>query len=326
VQLASRRATDLVRRILTFSRQEEQSRQPMHLAMVVQEAVNLLRASLPSSIDIDTMLDAPPYCVLADATQIHQIVMNLGTNAWHAMEKFGGILEITLGTFDLDADGATRRLDVPAGRYTMLSVRDTGAGMDRATQERIFEPFFTTKEPGKGTGLGLATVHGIMKTHEGAISVYSQPGEGTTFHLYFPAAAQDVLVRAHDATTPPRGRGERILFVDDEAPLAAWGKDVLERLGYHVTSHTNVFEAMDEVRGHPARFDLVVTDLTMPGMSGVSFARTLLETRADMPIILATGYRGALTEDSVRGAGIRAVLLKPHTVQTLSDAVQRALA
>jgi PAS domain S-box-containing protein len=326
VELATHRATDLVSRILTFSRPQEQSLQSIQLGAVVKEAVKLLRASLPASIDIRTTLDANAYPVLADATQIHQIVMNLGTNAWHAMEDAGGVLEVALGTFDVDADLAKRRLDLQAGRYTMLSVRDTGAGMDRATQERIFEPFFTTKPPGKGTGLGLATVHGIMKNHHGAISVYSQTGEGTTFHVYFPAADPAICETEHRVTPSPRGCGQHILFVDDEAPLAEWGKDVLERLGYQVTTQTDVFDAIAEVRDHPRRFDLVVTDLTMPGMSGMAFAQTLLDARADTRIILTTGYSGALTEESVHRAGIRELLLKPHTVQTLGDAVHRALA
>jgi PAS domain S-box-containing protein len=326
VELATHRATDLVRRILMFSRPQEQSLHPMQLAPVVEEAVKLLRASLPASIDIQTTFDANASFVLADATQIHQIVMNLGTNAFHALAGAGGVLDITLGTFEADADFAKRHLDLPAGRYTRLSVRDTGAGMDRATQDRIFEPFFTTKPPGKGTGLGLATVHGIMKSHGGAISVYSQPAKGTTFHLYFPAAEASACQTESRAKVSPRGCGQHILFVDDEAPLAEWGKDVLERLGYQVTSRTDVFDAIDEVRDHPARFDLVITDLTMPGMNGISFARTLLDARADMRIILTTGYSGTLTEDSIHQAGIRELLLKPHTIQALGDAVHRALA
>jgi PAS domain S-box-containing protein len=326
VSRASKRATDLVRQILSFSRQDEQERQPIQLRPVIKEALKLLRASLPASIEVRSDLDPAAPTVLADATQIHQIVMNLGTNAWHAMlERPAGVLGVRLVVCDVDAEFAKLHPELRVGRYVRLSVSDNGHGMDADTLCHIFEPFFTTKAPGKGTGLGLAVVHGIMKSHDGALTVYSQPGEGTTFHLYFPALENASSETESQVRPVPRGQGERILFVDDETPLARWGKETLERLGYHVTPHTNVLEAIAAVREQPGNFDLVVTDLTMPVMNGLNLSRRLLEIRPDLPIILTTGYSASLTEESVRKLGIRELLFKPNSAQTLGEAIYRIL-
>jgi len=325
ISRASKRATDLVRQILSFSRQDEQERQAIQLRPVIKEALKLLRATLPASIEIHSDLDPAAPAVLADATQIHQIMMNLGTNAWHAMLERPGTLRVKLVTCDVDVDFAKLHPELRVGPYVRMSVSDTGHGMDSATLGRIFEPFFTTKAPGKGTGLGLAMVHGIMKGHDGAITVYSQPGEGTTFHLYFPALQSASTETESQARRIPRGHGEHVLFVDDEAPLARWGRETLERLGYRVTTHTNVLEAIAAVREQPARFDLVVTDLTMPVMNGLNLARRLLEIRPDLPIVLTTGYSASLTEESVRKLGLRELLFKPNTAQTLGEAIDRVL-
>ncbi|HXT40925.1 MAG TPA: ATP-binding protein, partial [Candidatus Angelobacter sp.] len=326
VSRASKRATDLVRQILSFSRQDEQERQPVQLRPIIKEALKLLRATLPSSIEIRSDLDPAAPTVLADPTQIHQIMMNLGTNAWHAMLERPGTLHAKLVACDVDADFAKLHAELRVGSYVRLSVSDTGHGMDSATLGRIFEPFFTTKAPGKGTGLGLAMVHGIMKGHDGAITVYSQPGEGTTFHLYFPALQSASADTESLARPIPRGHGEHVLFVDDEAPLARWGRETLERLGYRVTTHTNALEAIAAVRGEPGQFDLVVTDLTMPVMNGLNLGRRLLEIRSGLPIVLTTGYSATLTEESVRKLGIRELLFKPNTAQTLGEAIDRVLA
>lgn len=322
---AGNRAKELVRQILAFSRHEEHERKPIQLQSVLDEALKLLRATLPSTIEIRRQIDpqAPP--ILGDPTQIHQVMMNLGTNASHAMNERGGILEVSLATFDVDSDFAQTHADLRAGRYLRLMISDTGLGMDRDTLERVFEPFFTTKPPGAGTGLGLAVVHGVVKRHDGAISVYSEPGKGTTFNLYFPVHEIEIPMAVVESTSIPRGNGERILFVDDEAPLATLGKSMLERLGYRVTVQTSSLEALATFNAQSDQFDLVITDQTMPSLSGADLARLLLEIRPELPVILATGYSTTINPERAKAIGIRELLLKPNTTQTLGEAIRRAL-
>jgi CheY-like chemotaxis protein len=284
-----------------------------------------MRVSLPSTIEIRADIDSETPSVLADATQIHQIIMNLATNAAHAMSARPGQLGIKLSTVDADADFARAHPDLRVGRYVSLAVTDTGCGMDRATLQRIFEPFFTTKAPGEGTGLGLSVVHGIMKTHEGAITVYSEPGAGTTFRLYFPAYKGSATEMARQPAAVPEGRGQRILFVDDEAPLSLLGKRMLERAGYSVTAHTSSLEALAAFRDDPGRYDLVITDLTMPNLAGDDLARELFKLRPALPIILTSGFGGPMTSAKTQSLGIRELLLKPATAQSLAEAAHRAL-
>jgi nitrogen-specific signal transduction histidine kinase/ActR/RegA family two-component response regulator len=326
VATAAARAGSLVTQILTFSRQEEVRREPMRLAPVIEEAVRFLRATIPSSIAIDCQLAAAAPAVLADATQIHQVVMNLGTNAWHAMRVGRGRLDVRLEACELDCDLGGLASKLRPGRYARLSVRDTGTGMDQATIDRVFEPFFTTKPVGEGTGLGLAVVHGIVEAHEGAITVQSRPGHGTVFSLYFPEHAAAAADLAGDDTPPARGSGERILYVDDETPLVRLGKRLLERLGYVVDAHASVEEALALVRADPALFDVVVTDQTMPGMTGMEFARQIGRLRADLPVILMTGYASRVTNEELRDAGILEVVAKPSALPEIGAAVRRCLA
>jgi PAS domain S-box-containing protein len=321
---ASQRAKELILQILTFSRQQEQGRKSTRLQSVVVEALKLLRASLPSTVDIRADIAADAPSVLANDTQVQQVLMNLATNAAHAMGGRGE-LKVRLMTLDVDAEYARTQVDLRAGRHVVLSVSDTGCGMDRETQQHIFEPFFTTKGPGEGTGLGLAMVHGIVKSHEGSISVYSEPGQGTTFQIYFPAVATEPRGAAPRDDAIPRGNGERILLVDDEPALAAVGKLMLDRAGYQVVAHTRSTDALEAFRAHPDDFDLVVTDLTMPEMNGIDLAREILNVRADTPIILATGFGGAMTQAKVQALGIRELLFKPATARSLTDAIQRVL-
>jgi len=326
VYQAGTRAISLVRQILTFSRPDEaQERKPVELGAIVAEPLKLLRATIPSTIEFEVSLPADLPAVLADSTQIHQIVMNLCTNAAHAMMDRPGRLGVRLEHFTVDAMLAGANPGLHPGPYVRLSISDTGHGMSEATKARIFEPFFTTKAPGEGTGLGLAVVHGIMQSHGGTITVYSQQGEGTVFHLYFPVTAGEGQAAAAVATAAPTGHGERILFVDDEKPLALLGQNMLEELDYRVESTTNVNEALEMVLARPMDFDLVITDLTMPKMTGTDFAQSLLEIRPNLPIILTTGYSANLTNERVRAMGIRELLLKPLTVQLLGEAVHRAL-
>jgi len=324
ISQATRRATDLVNQILTFSRQNKQDREPLKLSRVVQEALKLLRASVPATIRMETDLKETPT-VLANATAIHQVMMNLGANAWHAMRGRPGTLKVEMNVIEADVDFASAHPGLHPGRYVCLSVSDNGHGMDSATTERIFDPFFTTKAVGEGTGLGLAVVLGIMQSHDGTITVYSKPAEGTTFRLYFPVFETEAAPAESAAQPIPRGKGEHILFVDDEAALARVARSVLQRLGYTVTVMTNAVEAVAAVRDEPDKFNLVVTDLTMPGMDGLKLGSQLLQIRPNLPMILTTGYSGMMTNESVWELGFRELLVKPTMARALGEAVHRAL-
>ena len=324
ISQAAKRASDLVNQILTFSRQNKQEREPLKLNHIVLEALKFLRASVPATIRIQTELTQTPT-VLANATAVHQVIMNLGTNAWHAMRDKPGTLKVEMGVIEADVDFATAHPGLHPGHYVRLAISDTGHGMDAATVERIFDPFFTTKAVGEGTGLGLAVVLGIMQSHDGAVTVYSEPGFGTTFHLYFPVFETDVAPVENGAQPVPPGRGEHILFVDDETALVNVGKRMLERLGYTVTTKTNALEAIAAVRDQPEAFQLVVTDLTMPNMDGLKLGAQLLQIQPRLSMILTTGYSGLLTEESVREMGFRGLLVKPTTARALGEAVDRAL-
>jgi PAS domain S-box-containing protein len=326
VMTGSRRAAELVRQILTFSRQHEQERKPIQLRQIVAEAVNLLRATVPATIEFDFRYSRDLPAVLADVTQVHQVVMNLGTNAWHAMREKPGRLQIVLERFHVDEHLAELHAGLRRGDYVRLSVSDTGHGMNRATIERIFEPFFTTKAPGEGTGLGLSVVHGIMEAHEGAVTVYSEPGEGTIFRLYFPPVASDSAEPAAKAPDIPRGHGERILYVDDEQPLADMGKRVLDRLGYVVKAFTSPVEALAALKAHPDQFDLAITDLAMPAMSGIDLAQEILAAQPALPVILMTGFSANHTPASTRALGIREMLIKPLSAHTLGATIASVLA
>jgi PAS domain S-box-containing protein len=326
IAAASARAADLVKRILTFSRRQDTQRRPVRLQAIVEEALTLLRASLPAVIDLRTRFvpDAPE--VLADPTQVHQVVMNLGTNAAHAMGRAAGCLEVALDTVLVEAATPGRPPDLADGRYVVLSVSDTGCGMDAATQERIFEPFFTTKPAGEGTGLGLSVVHGIMKSHEGAIAVDSRPGAGTTFRLYFPAAAAGAPPTA--VAPPPaevRGHGEHVVYVDDEEAVVYMAGRILERLGYRVSGFTDARQALDAFRMLPDAVDAVVTDLAMPGLSGLELAHEIRRLRPDVPVVLTSGYVRAEDVPMLRELPLTDFVLKPDTVTALGPTLHRLL-
>ncbi len=325
VKAASRRASDLVRQILTFSRRQAPERKPVKLSAVVREALKLLRSTLPRTIEIVEQIDDLAPVVLADATQIHQVLMNLCTNAAHAMQDRPGRLAVTLATCEVRAGERAAPASVAPGRHARLTVADTGRGMDAATLSRIFEPFFTTKEPGHGTGLGLAVVHGIVEEHDGVITVRSAPGAGTTFDIYFPEFCALDLDAAPAETPLPRGTGQRVLFVDDEEAIARAVVDLLGRLGYRVTMHTDPRAAWSAFDRAPTEFDLVVTDLTMPHWTGLELARRLLARRPDVPIVLSTGHGGAWTPESVRMLGLRSMIGKPLTVTSLAREIHAIL-
>jgi len=324
VLAASRRARDLVRQILAFSRRQEQQREPMQLHQVVREALDLMRASVPASVEFRSNVAVVPS-VLADASEMHQVVMNLCTNAWHALPGGAGVIQVELAEAEVGEALARLQPDLRPGRYVRLTVADNGCGMDEATRARIFEPFFTTKPVGEGTGLGLAVVHGIVKSHDGGIVVSSHLGRGTTFALYFPVFEAEVVEPPAVPQPVPRGHGEHILFVDDEAPLARMGRAALKRLGYRVTAATSPMEALAIFSADPAQFDLVITDLNMPGINGTELARRLAALRPDLRLVLTTGYSAVVTRDSVFAHGFRELLPKPYDLRSLGETTHRAL-
>lgn len=326
VLTGSARAATLVRQILTFSRQQEHQRRPIQLRHIVTEALNLLRATIPATIRFEYSFERDLPLVLADPTQVHQVVMNLATNAWHAMKERPGRLGIKVEPVGVDRLLVEQHPGLRLGQYVRLSVSDTGHGMDRATLARIFEPFFTTKKPGEGTGLGLAVVHGVMQSHEGVVSAYSQPGEGTMFRAYFPVARGESSDLPLEGLSVPTGRGERILYVDDEQSLASMSARVLERLGYLVEAYSDPRDALAAARDNPGRYDLVITDLAMPVMTGTQLAQELLSAQPGLPVILITGFSANHTLAGVQALGICDLVTKPFSVQAIGAAVTRVLA
>ena len=319
------RGRDLVRQILAFSRQTDHEKEPLKIAPVVKEALGLVRASLPSTIDIRTKLQGTLGFVLADRTQIQQIVLNLCTNAAHAMRQTGGAISIILDGFSFSSPEDAPDSTMSPGLYARLSVEDTGEGMSSETMEHIFDPFFTTKLPGEGTGLGLSVVHGIVASHGGKIVVSSQEGEGSVFTVYLPKLIQERATEPGDGDESiPRGH-ERILFVDDEEEIAAMGHDMLADLGYRVTSKTGAREALALFRLDPSRFDLVITDQTMPGVTGEELVREILAIRAGTPIIMCTGFSPLVDNETALAAGATAFVMKPLTKKEMAVTVRRAL-
>ncbi len=321
---ASRRGKDLVKQILSFTRHSQQEQRPFNLVPVLKEALKLLRASLPTTIQIRQDTDPESDAILADPTQIHQVVMNLCTNAAYAMRQHGGVLEVSITDVSFDSDKAISHPDLNPGAYIRLTVSDTGCGMDPDTMARIFEPFFTTKTKDEGTGMGLALVHGIVEAHGGAITVRSTVGQGTTFEAFFPKASPDLVIE-HDTDTPlPRGN-ERILFVDDEKDLVEAVPRLLKSLGYYVVAKSSSVEALDIFRSRPDGFDLVITDQTMPNMTGAQLAKQLLDIRPDIPLVLCTGYSETVDVNAAKAMGIRKFVLKPIDKREMAETVRGVL-
>ncbi|MBF0528548.1 MAG: PAS domain S-box protein [Deltaproteobacteria bacterium] len=324
IHLAGRRATDLVKHILSFSRQTEQQRIYIQVSLLIKEALKLIRASIPTTIEIKQRFKDIDSVVFADPTSIHQIVMNLCTNAAHAMEEKGGILSVNLEKVTVAPDFLGGNSELSAGNYVKLSVSDTGSGIKPEIMDRIFDPYFTTKGPGKGTGLGLAVIHGIVHSLKGAITVDSEPGKGTTFSVYLPKAEHAELSGEYSTELLECG-SERILFVDDEAPLADMGQRLLERLGYRVITKTSSLEALELFKAKPTDFDLVITDHTMPQMTGMELAKELLTVRPDIPIIICTGFSHQVSEKNVLDIGIKKFIRKPLLINTIAQAIREVL-
>jgi CheY-like chemotaxis protein len=320
---AGLRAKHLVQQILAFSRQSEHEMKPVQLDRIIREACDLLRASLPTTIDIHTDIQTDAF-TMGDPTQMHQVLMNLCTNAGHAMRDRGGKLSIMLREATVDEIQDTRLPGMNAEAYLQIVVQDTGHGIPPNIMDRIFDPFFTTKEHAEGTGMGLSVAHGIIKSHGGSIDVESQPGQGTIFRIYLPKILR--LTKDDHRNAPPLPSGnERVLFVDDETMLVDMSRQILQRLGYQVTACTSSVEALQHFQNDPSAFDLIITDMTMPHMTGKELATEILKINPALPIILCTGFSETISEEIAKSIGIRAFILKPIVMSDLAETMRKVL-
>jgi signal transduction histidine kinase/CheY-like chemotaxis protein len=324
VMTAGERAKNLVRQILAFSRQTEQEVKPISITSIIKETVKFIRSTFPSVIEIRQQFKAAYDVIMADPTQIHQIIMNLCTNAKHAIGERAGALEVRLENCNIDSE-TSRAQGLTPGTYVKLVISDTGCGMEHAMLEKIFDPFFTTKEPGKGTGLGLSVVHGIVKSYGGTVHAYSEPGNGASFSIYFP------VINTHQETAPETGHNqitggtEHILVVDDEENIVKIMHKMLGQLGYTVTPRTSSVEALEAFRNRPHSFDLIITDQTMPNMTGVELAQEMTRIRQDIPIILCTGFSETVTENKARDMCIQAYIMKPVLLKDIAETIKSVL-
>jgi PAS domain S-box-containing protein len=327
ISRAGRRAADLVRQILAFSRtsRDGETLTPVQVGHIVTETVKLLRACSPSTIQIVKYVAPNLPLVRGNASQLHQVIMNLGMNALHAMGERPGCLTLRLEAVAVDESLAKQLPGLQGGSCVRLSVSDTGKGIDLATQQRVFEPFFTTKDPGEGTGLGLSVVHGIVRSHQGAIRLASEVGRGTTFEIFLRVAAERPAPTPEQPAAGPYGHGERILFVDDEETIAKVGQLTLQQFGYAAEGVSDVLQALARLEKDPQAFDLVISDQTMPGITGLEFAERIRKLRDDLPVVLASGHSTALTPERIRTAGVCEVLAKPYSIEALALAVRRNL-
>ncbi|MEE9612293.1 MAG: response regulator, partial [Desulfatiglandales bacterium] len=325
VILAGQRAKDLVNQILTFSREAEQEKKPVQLHVITREALKLLRSSIPSTIDIRQNIQPDCGAVLADPIQLHQVLMNLCTNAYHAMREDGGILEISVSEVTIGPDDYVTDLGLSPGKYLRVEISDTGCGMSTDTQERIFDPYFTTKEKGGGTGLGLSVVHGIVKNHGGHITVYSEPGKGSTFHVYFPVLPVDSTSFDSEISDPSPKGNESIMLVEDEEEILQMEQTMLGRLGYRVLAYSKSEDALEAFQRIDKDFDLVVTDMTMPKMTGAELAQKLLSIRSDIPIILCSGFSDIINEKRAKAIGVREYVMKPLIMRDFAKIIRKVL-
>jgi two-component system cell cycle sensor histidine kinase/response regulator CckA len=327
IQKAGSRARDLVQQILSFSRRQPTSRRVMSLSVIVEESARLLRAALPGGVRIEYRSTADTPSIVADPTQVQQVLLNLGTNAAQAMEGRPGTIDIRVEGATFDDASARTDLNLRPGSYARVVVSDTGHGMDAATLRRIFEPFFTTKPPGKGTGLGLSVAHGIMQSHNGVIIARSEPGEGSSVELYFPGAPEvaAALATTEDPDPVAEGRGQHILYLDDDESQVFLITRMLERWGYRVSPYLAQREALDALVSRGRSFDLVLTDFNMPGLSGLEVARLIRDARPEIPVVVVSGYITDALRAQAASAGVRELISKPHEVEDLRDALQRLL-
>lgn len=325
IKTAGLRAKEVVRQLLSFSRKTEQTKTPQDLGKLIQDSLKLLRSSIPSTIQIIEDIAGNDHFVLADATQVHQVIINLSANAAHAMEEKGGSLRISLRNFCLEKQRRGKHENLAPGEYVELCIKDTGVGMDPEVIERIFDPYFTTKEFGKGTGMGLAVVHGIIKSHNASIHVESRPDNGTSFCIFFPKIQNHTEEKVSIKTEEPPMGTERILFVDDEASIVDMMSRILRKLGYGVQAEMNPIKAIEEFESNPDNFDLVITDMTMPQMDGAEFSRRLKQIKPSLPIIICTGHSSTLDNQKAMDMGISAYAVKPVSMIEIAKKIQEVL-
>lgn len=323
IYYAATRAKDLVQQILTFSRQIDDKKVPIRISTVVKNVLKLLRATLPTTIEIRQKIAEDDGIVLTDEIQIQQVMMNLCINAQQAMESEGGILEILLQNVFLDTDYIKGK-DLKPGLYVKLSVIDTGQGISSENIKRIFDPYFTTKGPGEGTGLGLSVVHGIVKNHGGDISVYSEPGRGTAVHIFLPVTDTEEATYTEESHPLAKGN-EYLLFIDDESALVEIGTRILENLGYQVEAWTNSTEALNSFRQAPWKYNLVITDQAMPILTGLQLAGEMRRTRPDIPVILCTGFSDTINDENYKNHGINAYVMKPMVKKEIAAVIRKVL-
>lgn len=322
---AAQRARDLVKQILTFSRKSNQEKQPLQISLIVKEALKLIRSSIPATVRINHNINSTATA-LADPTQIHQIVMNLCTNAYHAMEETGGLLSVSLNDIEIPRGEHLSGTELPPGRYLCLEVSDTGKGMDKQTQKNIFDPYFTTKGATGGTGLGLAVVHGIVESHNGKINVYSEPEQGTVFNIYLPSIAEKEIT---SAATPEkdkiRGGYERIMFVDDEEPLTMLAAEIFSSYGYTIDTFTDPVLALTSFVENPDAYSMLITDMAMPSLSGVELSQKIMVTKPDLPIILCSGFSKDINKEISMEISFRKYFQKPIVMSKLVRSVREIL-
>lgn len=318
------RAKDIVKQILTFSRQTEHEMTPTKITPIIEESIKLLRSSIPTTIEMRHNLSSHSDTINGDPGQIKEILINLCSNSAYAMRENGGVLEISLENITLDEQTAVGYDDLSPGDYLRLSVSDTGQGIEPDILNRVFDPYFTTKEAGEGTGMGLAAVSGLIRNHNGAITVHSEEGKGATFHVYLPLVQDEISPKADMEEPLPTG-SECILFIDDEQSLVNLGRQILGRLGYSVITRTSSSEALDLFRKNPQQFDLVVTDMTMPDMQGDRLAKELIKIDPDIPIILFSGYSDRIDEEKAKEMGIAAYIMKPVAMREMANTIRKVL-
>ena len=321
---AAWRARDLVLQILTFSRGEDSKAAPVKLQPMIKEAVKLLRSSIPATIDIKTQIDESCPMVMADGVQIHRVLINLATNAFHAMEETGGLLRLSLQRHLMEKDAFSGG-DLAPGGYALIRVSDTGCGIEKDVLSKIFDPYFTTKAKGKGTGLGLSMVRGIVQTFKGDIRVYSEPGKGTEVRVFLPLMDDGAQINPPRQPDLVMGGTERILYVDDEEAIVSMAREMLTQMDYHVTGFTSSEKALEKFKSDPFAFDLVITDLTMPRLTGDQLAREIMAVRPRTPMIICTGFSDRMDEAKCREMGIGGFIMKPISRKELTHCIRRVL-
>jgi len=320
---ASLRAKDMVQQLLAFTRKSDQQQKPARISSIVKDSLKLLRSTIPTNIDIKSSISEDVHIINADSTQMHQIIMNLITNSSQAI-KGNGIIDIFLENIQIDHKQVALVKELEIGDYVKLTFTDTGSGIDPKDLEKIFDPYFTTREFGKGTGMGLAVVHGIVKSHNGLIQVESQLGQGTTISIYFPAAEDIIEPMAVEESDLQVGT-ESIIVVDDEEPLAKLGQRRLERHGYKVEYRTDPIEVLELVTNNPDQYDLIITDMAMPRMTGAELATEIQKINPNLPVILCTGYSDTIDGDKAKDIGVKAFLMKPIDAKILAETVRKIL-